>query len=1272
MIIINKFFSINKKRIRHIQVLFAMLILFLATPGLAQIYEPDGLRMPGTWNNWTNEQGMGGAFDLQKIQTGAPRWTTTFEFSDNTAFQEFKFASTSFGNVWGNQWAGIQDVQVNTLTTFIYGTPSDPDNGITLSPGKWYTVVFEDSGYENTRAIFMETSGDPVNITDVIQNPVLAGDMEPVAVSASLTGPPSPEENFFLVYTIDGWEQWHVVPMTVSGNQLSVELPGQASGTGVEYYLFSSVMEAPAEAIDLISIRTNDNNGSLYGFTVDQEIDCETQSGLISSVPAFPMEDEPVTIYFNAAFGNGGLFNFEGDVYAHTGVITNLSTGLTDWRYVMTAWGENTPETKMLRLEDNLYSLSMDSPREFYGVPASEQIERLAFVFRSDEEHPDGYYLEHKNADGSDIFVGIYELSLNVKITSPDRRAPLASPNTLIPICVEALENEVLKLYLNDELLVSENTGSLSYPLVLQGLESGSHWIVAVAESGGEEARDSVNIFLRPPVEVVALPEGMRNGINYVDDNTVTLVLHDPPGQKQFVFAIGEYSNWLPTEDNYMKRTPDGTRYWVTITGLEAGQEYAFQYLIDGNLKLADPYAEKILDPWNDPWIPATTYPDLKPYPFDKTTGIVSVMHPGRQPYTWQIPDFTPPALNETQSDLLIYELLIRDFVETRNIADVQEKLGYLKDLGVNAVQLMPIIEFDGNESWGYAPNFFFATDKYYGTRQAYKEFIDAAHAMDMAVILDIVPNHAFGQSPMVLMYFDPDAGDHGQPLPQNPWFNMQAPHPYSVGYDFNHESPYTREFFKEVFSYWLTEFKVDGFRIDLSKGLTQTYSGDDMGAWSTYDQSRIDILTDYYHHIKAVSPNAYVILEHFAANDEETVLANTGMLLWSAMHERYQQVAMGWEQQSDLSWAYHGSRGWSYPNLIDYMENHDEERLMYNALTYGNASNAYNLNDTATALRHMEQAHVLFLGIPGPKMLWQFQELGYDYSIFYGGDRLAPKPVRWDYADSEERERIHRIIGGMARLRKSDAFRFGSFSHDLGGLGKRMWITHADMDVVIAANMGVDGFDMQPGFTNTGTWHDYFSGESFEVTNPASHTLHFGPGDYRVFTSVPLPKPFHQLTIVTISDATDELIEGVTLSMTNAGRRITNHLGTASYLALPQTVTITAEKEGWISQSVDVEVENDMELTIRMKSDDDETGLEETAGTIPVVIYPNPANRIITIENGRGKLLQIYGVDGRLYVQKHIVHNEQQVNVQKLRKGVYVVRILGDHIQESRRLIIH
>jgi len=101
-------------------------------------------------------------------------------------------------------------------------------------------------------------------------------------------------------------------------------------------------------------------------------------------------------------------------------------------------------------------------------------------------------------------------------------------------------------------------------------------------------------------------------------------------------------------DDYYMKKTPDGKFYWITLTGLNPGQEYTYQYYIDGELKIADPYCHKVLDPWNDKYIPDYNYPNLKQYPFNKTKGIVSVFQTNQTPYNWQITDFTPTAINET------------------------------------------------------------------------------------------------------------------------------------------------------------------------------------------------------------------------------------------------------------------------------------------------------------------------------------------------------------------------------------------------------------------------------------------------------------------------------------------------------------------------------------------------------------------------------------------------------------------------------------------------
>src|SRR5690606_27172272 len=193
--------------------------------------------------------------------------------------------------------------------------------------------------------------------------------------------------------------------------------------------------------------------------------------------------------------------------------------------------------------------------------------------------------------------------------------------------------------------------------------------------------------------------------------------------------------------------------------------------------------------------------------------------------YQWQVTDFQKPA----KENLIIYEVLIRDFFDNgnRTYRSLADTIGYFKRLGVNAIQLMPVMEFNGNESWGYNPAFMFAPDKYYGHKNELKAFIDKCHQEGIAVILDIAMNHQDLPNAYVLMDYDFDAD---RPAASNRWFNPTARHPFNVFFDMNHESAYTKAYLDTINHYWLNEYKIDGFRFDLSKGFTQINSGDNVG----------------------------------------------------------------------------------------------------------------------------------------------------------------------------------------------------------------------------------------------------------------------------------------------------------------------------------------------------------------------------------------------------------------------------------------------------------
>lgn len=815
-------------------------------------------------------------------------------------------------------------------------------------------------------------------------------------------------------------------------------------------------------------------------------------SQVVTTIPLFPTPDEPVTIIYDATQGNGALEAVAPPIYAHTGLITQDSDSPTDWQYTQGVWGTPDPEVLMTEIGDNLYQLVYPvSLRAFYGAAADDTIYQMAFVFRT----TDGAIVGRAE-DGSDIFVDVYAPGLNAAITSPAVNPLIVEPGDNVHIEGESTFSDSLYLKINNATVIATTDSSVNYDAT--AAIPGSNLIELIARADGETVIDSASYFVRPPVTIAPAPAGMQMGVNYINDTTVTLVLYAP--YKNYVFVIGEMNDWQITTDGYMKLDPDMATFWITLTGLTPGKEYAYQYLIDGVLKVADPLAEKVLDPWNDSYIPVATYPELKIYPTGKTTGIVSVFQPAVADYIWAINDFTPPA----DEQLVVYELLVRDFIAARNYQTLTDTLNYLKTLGVNAIELMPVMEFEGNESWGYNPSFFIALDKYYGTRNAFKIFIDSCHANGIAVILDIAMNHAFGQCPLVQMWWDAGAGT---PAANSPYFNQIPTHDYNVGYDFNHESPATINLRNRVFTYWLKEFNVDGYRFDLSKGYTQNNTLGDVGAWGMYDAGRIATWQNIGDTLWAVKPEAKLILEHFAENAEEEVLSDYGFMLWGNLNYNYNQATMGYTG-SDLSWGSYQNRGWDDPHVMTYMESHDEERLMYKNLTYGNSANPdYNVKNLNTALARMEAAGAFLFSIPGPKMIWQFGETGYDISIEYGC-RVCNKPLHWEYLNDNNRLRIYQVWSELIKLKTTyAAFNTTDYSLNVGGNLKRINLNDAEMNVTVIGNFDVYPGDVNPNFQHTGWWYEYFTGDSINVANITS-TIHLEPGEYRLYTDVRLDTP--------------------------------------------------------------------------------------------------------------------------------------------------------------------
>ncbi|MDQ0641458.1 1,4-alpha-glucan branching enzyme [Pedobacter sp. W3I1] len=593
--------------------------------------------------------------------------------------------------------------------------------------------------------------------------------------------------------------------------------------------------------------------------------------------------------------------------------------------------------------------------------------------------------------------------------------------------------------------------------------------------------------------QTAALPAGAKDGVVFINNGTSAIVTLYAPGKKS-VSLIGELNDWSTTSLP-MQNTPDGNYWWIQIDNLNPNTEYAYQFYVDGNLKVADPYCEKILDPDNDKYITAATYPNLKTYPTGKTTGIVSVMQSNQPTYTWKNTSFSRPA----KDNLVIYELLVRDFTTEHNYASTLAKLDYLIGLGINAIELMPVNEFEGNLSWGYNPSFYFAPDKYYGAKTALQNFIDECHGRGIAVILDMVLNHSFGQSPMVQLYFD-----SSKPTANSPWFNVEAKHPFNVGYDFNHESPATKKFSKDVMKFWMQQYKIDGFRFDLSKGFTQKQSADD-AQFRLYDAGRIATWKDYNGYIKAIDPNFYVILEHFAEESEEKVLADDGMLLWNNMNYNMNEATMGWLDNSNFQWGFYANHGFAKSeNLVGYGESHDEERLNFKNITYGNASGSYIIKgNLATSLKREELVAAFLFSIPGPKMIWQFGELGYDVNIDFNG-RTGEKPIKWDYYADPNRKSLYDAYAKFIRLKKNNSiFNSPNSSYNLAGGIKYIKLTEGTNTVIVVGNFDVVSQAANIDFGSSGTWVDAVGSSINLSSNSYNRTL--APGEYHIFSKTAL-----------------------------------------------------------------------------------------------------------------------------------------------------------------------
>ena len=650
------------------------------------------------------------------------------------------------------------------------------------------------------------------------------------------------------------------------------------------------------------------------------------------------------------------------------------------------------------------------------------------------------------------------------------------------------------------------------------------------------------SVIVTPSTVSQAIPSGKLDGINYDSaDPTKAILVLDAPG-KDFIYVAGSFNNWQPDTSYSMKKDVSSSKFWLELTGLTPGVDYTYQYWVVDNtpvanspvlVKTADPYSTLVLSNFDDPYISATVYPNLPVYPAGQERE-VTVLKTGQTSYPWTTA--TTNFVKPEKDNLVVYEVLVRDFDANRSYQNLIDRIDYFKNLKINAIELMPVMEFDGDESWGYNTSFHLANDKAYGPADKLKEFIDLCHQNGIAIILDVALNHAFGRNPMDRMWMnDPDGDGWGGPSSDNPYFNVVATHSYGVGNDFNHQQPRTKNYVKRVIKQWIQEYKIDGFRWDLTKGFTQNCTGSD-ACTNGYQQDRVDVLKEYADYSWSLDPTHYVIFEHLGIDSEEQQWANyrinetpsKGVMLWGKNTDQYNQLSMGFNSSNDISRMGNATHGFTAKRVMGYSESHDEERLMYKNVTFGNNTNpAHNVRDLNTALSRMSAVGAVSLLIPGPKMIWHFADLGWDSSIFIcsngtlntasdatpGDCKLDNKPQpQWanNWLGNTNRNIIYNNYAKMIDLKKNNPVFSKDFNINSGTtLEPKIYIydNAASIttlkNVVILSNFNVNTINEVPNFPYTGIWYNLMDNTTLNVSN-TTDPIAIEAGGFRVYGNQP------------------------------------------------------------------------------------------------------------------------------------------------------------------------
>lgn len=548
----------------------------------------------------------------------------------------------------------------------------------------------------------------------------------------------------------------------------------------------------------------------------------------------------------------------------------------------------------------------------------------------------------------------------------------------------------------------------------------------------------------RKTVSVMAAPDGLMLGAVARGDGTCTFALYAPG--KQQVALVGDFNDWNHSAD-LLNVTEDGV--WWIEKRLDRGA-YGYKFVVDGT-EIVDPYARRLSQ--------------------DATPQIVV----GAEDYCWGDTGWDRPPFH----DLVIYELHIGDFNAPFTFASVREKLPYLRDLGINAIELLPVMGFGGKPGWGYDPRFFFAPEQDYGTPEDLKALIDQAHQHGIAVILDVVFAHTAPDHPFTQLY----------PLEESPWYgdnDMSEPNQFGFP-KLDHTKPATKAFVRDIQNFWINEYHVDGFRYDYTLGI---------------GYNMVDGVSYLTHSARESMPNLYLIAEQ-SPEKPEMVSENN---LDAAWHVRFSYAAKAllregtyhdWDWNNGDQWlgvldAY--AQGYTSPaQMVNYLESHDEPRIVHEVMTAGMDEEAARYKSALGA--------ILLLTAPGVPMLYHGQEWGEATE-----KTTDHNPLHWELLDSDGGLGLKTHYQTLIGLRRDHgALRTSNIAIDHCSSESKTLVYHRWNDqgdeVVVALNFASAEQQVDVPFPSGGRWRDVISGDELDADGTAGIVL--APSQGRAFVKL-------------------------------------------------------------------------------------------------------------------------------------------------------------------------